>query len=199
MRFIKATIAGGFFVILPVVLIWMLIEETIGIVDGLTAPIVEKLPVDKLGGLSIATLLAVVLIVLACFITGVLMRTAPVARIGGWLERTLLHPIPGYTLVKALTQRFAGTTDDSRFAPAFIHLAPGYHEIGFIVERHSTGYFTVFIPLAPTPAVGTIRVVAAELVQPIDAPMGVVANSLLQWGIGSADLPAPEERAAAER
>jgi hypothetical protein len=47
---------------------------------------------------------------------------------------------------------------------------------------------TRIVPLAPTPNIGSVRVVRRDCLQRIDAPMGAVVNSLMQWGIGSQEL-----------
>jgi len=57
--------------------------------------------------------------------------------------------------------------------------------LAFIVEEHSNGDFTIFIPAVPTPNIGRIEYVHARRVRKLDVPASSVANSIMQWGIGS--------------
>ena len=161
MRFIKATIAGGFFVLLPV---------------------------KELGGVAIARVVAVVAILLVCFLTGAIMETRVGAAVGGWFRRALLERIPGYTLIRSLTLRFSGAAEDTQFAPAMIDTSPGVQEIAFIIEEHDNGSSTLFVPLAPTPTIGSVRHVDREHVTRANASMGTVINCVMQWGVGANEI-----------
>jgi uncharacterized membrane protein len=188
MLFIKATIAGGFFVLLPVVLIWLILVEVMDISVALVTPFAEILPVDQLGGVAIARIVAVVAILLLCFITGAIMETRLGAAIGGWFRRVILERIPGYTLIRSLTMRFSGSTKGSQFAPAMIETSPGVQEIAFIMEEHDAGSSTVFVPLAPTPTIGSVRQVDQKYVTRLNASMGTVVNCVMQWGVGANEI-----------
>ncbi len=48
--FLKTTIAGGFFVLLPIVLVVLITQETITLASDLIGPIAEQLPVEEVGG-----------------------------------------------------------------------------------------------------------------------------------------------------
>jgi hypothetical protein len=48
------------------------------------------------------------------------------------------------------------------------------------------------------PNIGTIRVVSRDRLQRVDASMGTVVNSLMQWGVGSQALLHGEAPSGAE-
>jgi uncharacterized membrane protein len=103
-------------------------------------------------------------------------------------------------LSKGLTRRFSGAATGSQFAPALVNVDCGMQEVAFIVEEHSSGDVTVFVPFTPMPNIGTIRVVSRDRLQRVDASMGTVVNSLMQWGVGCQALfhgeaPPSEEKA----
>ena len=188
MQFVKATIAGGFFVLLPVVLIWLILVEIVDLAVGLVTPFAEALPVDELGGVAIARVVAVAAILLVCFLTGAVLQTGIGTAIGGWFRRTILERVPGYTLIRSLTLRFSGTAEGVEFAPAMIETSPGVQEIAFIIEEHDNGSSTVFFPLAPTPTIGSVRHVDRAHVTRLNASMGSVVNCVMQWGIGADEI-----------
>jgi uncharacterized membrane protein len=186
--FVKTTIMGGFFVVLPVVLVVFFLSEAVDAIVSLVEPLTERFQTQSYGGVGVATPIAILLVLAACFVTGLLMST-PIGTFGKkWVEGKLLNHLPGYTILKNLTQRFSGV-EDTDFAPVLVELFGGDTEtIGFIVEEHGEGRSTVFVPLAPTPTIGHVYFVSQERVRRIDTPFSTVVNSITQWGVGSKTL-----------
>jgi len=60
--------------------------------------------------------------------------------------------------------------------------------LAFIVEEHDSGDVTVFVPAAPTPAMGTIHILPRERIRKLDASMAEIANCLADYGIGVGKL-----------
>ena len=58
----------------------------------------------------------------------------------------------------------------------------------FVVEKHADGRYTVFVPSAPTPAVGAIYIIPKERVHFVDAPFLTAVKCVSSWGAGSAEL-----------
>jgi len=185
LEFVKTSVIGGFFVMLPVALILFLLVELAEIVILITEPVTEHLPIETLGGIEVATLVAILLILAACFVTGLAMRTQIGIRFGELVERFGLNRLPGYTLLKSLTQSFSGVQEGFAVAVATIHDSD---VLGFIVEEHDNGDFTVFVPTAPTPTIGTVYCLKPEKVRKLDGPMSEAVNCIMQWGIGSKAL-----------
>ncbi|UCG13509.1 MAG: DUF502 domain-containing protein [Deltaproteobacteria bacterium] len=186
--FIKTTIVGGIVVVLPVALATLVLTQAITALGALVEPLTDDLPVKTLGGIGVATLSAILLICAICFITGLLIRTRISAIGRDWVEKRLLNRLPGYTIVKSLTQRFSGM-EGVEFAPALVDLhGADTHALALLVEEHDDGNYTVFLPLAPTPTIGQVYVIPPEKVKKIDAPLGRVLNSIMQWGVESKEL-----------
>ncbi len=185
--YFKTTVIGGFFVILPVALVIFLLMELVGVVLLLTSPVTELLPVETLGGIELATLIAIILILAICFITGLIMRTQIGIRSREFAERIGLNRLPGYTLVKSLTQSFAGAKDGSIISVAIATIRDG-DVLAFIVEEHDSGDYTVFVPTAPTPTIGTIYFLNQQKVRKLDVPITEAVDCIMHWGIGSKAL-----------
>jgi uncharacterized membrane protein len=183
---VKTTIVGGFFVVLPVVLILLVVTEIITMLDAMVQPIAEMLPVEELGGRDIAWWIAVFLILLVGFVMGAIARTNIGRRIGGWFEDAIFSRIPPYSLIKSFTKRISGSDADERFAPALLKTGNGMDELAMIVEEHPNGDYTVFIPIAPTLGVGTVFVAAGDRVSKLDVPLGKFIDSISMLGTGLA-------------
>lgn len=186
-EFFKTTIVGGLFVILPVALVLFLLIELVGVVLLITSPVTKLLPVETLGGIEIATLIAILLILATCFITGLIMRTQIGVRSRELVERIGLNRLPGYTLLKSLTQSFAGAMEGSTISVAIATIRD-CEVLAFIVEEHDNGDYTVFVPTAPTPTIGTIYFLKQEKVRKLDVPMAAGVDCIMQWGVGSKSL-----------
>ncbi|MGI9592645.1 MAG: DUF502 domain-containing protein [Myxococcota bacterium] len=188
-EFVKTCILGGFLGVLPVLLAVFVLMEAVNLLGAVTQPVVEMLPVEELGGVEVASLLALLLILFACFGVGVLLRT----RFGSWsqgvVERAVLNRLPGYTILKSLSRRVGGLEEGEVFSAALadIHGTEAW-VWAFIVEEHEGGFYTLLLPNAPTPTVGTLYYVSKERVRRLDVPVATVVNCVMQWGIGSKEL-----------
>ena len=110
--FLKMTIVGGALYLIPIVLILVVLGKVHGMTIKLVAPIAQGLELHDIGGVNAARLLAIVVVVLACFLAGLFARTAVAQQFVGWLERAILSNLPGYSLVSTLGADVAGTGDE---------------------------------------------------------------------------------------
>jgi uncharacterized membrane protein len=187
--FVKTCILGGFLGVLPILLAVFVLMEAVDLLGAVADPLVELLPVEELGGVEVASILALGMILSACFVAGALLRT----RFGSWAqdlaERAVLNRLPCYTILKSISRRVGGAEEGTAFSAALadIHGTEAW-AWAIIVEEHDSGYFTLLLPNAPTPTVGTLYYVASERVRRLDVPVGAVLNCIMQWGIGSKEL-----------
>jgi len=184
-NFLWTTILGGVLVVVPVAVSTVLVVHALAAVTALLQPITSELPAD----VALPSIIALVIVVVVCFIAGVVVRTGP----GRWaqdaLERYLLDRIPGYTLVRGLTGRITGQEAGTTFAVAMVEIEEALVP-AFIVEEHDDGRYTVFVPSVPTPAAGTVYVLTPERVHLVDVPLTKAVSVISKWGAGSRDLVA---------
>jgi uncharacterized membrane protein len=198
--FLKTTILGGIFVIVPLVLVYVVLAEAVDMVLAIVQPVAGMVPKDWVLNESLARLLAALFILAVAFLTGLVTRTRTGVRAGSWFERTVLHRMPGYQIAKTLTRQVSGSEADSQFAPAVIRKGPDTLILGYIIEEHVNGYFTVFIPSSPVGTAGGLQYVSGERVERLNVPISKVFNCISQYGIGSGPLfmPHTPEKAAPE-
>ena len=60
--------------------------------------------------------------------------------------------------------------------------------LGFVVEKHENGDFSVLIPTASNPTVGSISYVKKDRVHQLDVPLSKVIDGIAQWGVGFKEL-----------
>jgi len=198
LRLIKTTLIGGLLIVVPVWLSVLLLLKTLSVLGLFVAPVTEQMPEAA----RHPRILALLVLVAGCFLIGLLVQTT----LGRWFKRTLekylLEKVPGYKVLRGLAEQLADSDETHGFAPALVEiedaLAPG-----FIVERHDSGQCTVFVPSAPTPAVGQIYILAATRVHPVHLPLPRMMGCITKWGSGSgallAAMHAPDIRSGRDR
>src|SRR6476620_6959921 len=103
-RFLKVTLVGGLLVVLPVWVSLLLLLKAIKGAMAMLLPIAKLLP-QTVGHEKIV---ALGLLLVICFVVGLLIRTAPGRRFGDWLSQHILDRIPGFSLVRGMIQQLAG-------------------------------------------------------------------------------------------
>jgi len=105
------------------------------------------------------------------------------------MEKLFFERLPGYGLLRGLTQRLAGDSEDRAWEPALVEIEEALVP-AFIIEELEDGRVTVFVPSVPTPFAGAVYVIARERVHPLDIPFTEAIRSISRWGSGSKDLVA---------
>jgi len=105
------------------------------------------------------------------------------------LDRSLFQKIPGYSLLRSLSQRLAGETQDQAWDAALIEIEDALVP-GFIIEELADGRFTVFVPSVPTPMAGAVYVLSPDRVHRLDVPFTQAVTTISKWGSGCGNLVA---------
>ncbi len=187
-QFFKTTLAGGFFFLLPAVLMYLIFGQIFDLAIALGTPIADLLPENAFGGVETDRFIATLLLLVVCFLAGLAMRTRIGRRIEAWLERTFLEPIPGYSVLQKFSQTISAAQSSDTFQAAIVQVSDGLRTPALLVEEHSSGDYTVLFPIAPTPTLGTIQIVSRERVQKVETPMPGALEPFLNWGVGTEKL-----------
>jgi len=182
-EFTKTTLIGGLLVILPIYVSFILLAKTLGGVVALLSPITAAIP----AGVQFRQVVAILIVLAACFLAGLLVRTSSGARAKSALERALLEKVPGYSLMRGLAARVAGDERGAIFTPALVEIEEALSP-GFIIEELEDGRYTVLVPSVPTPAAGSLFILPRERVHPLDVPFTSVVKVISKWGAGAGEL-----------
>jgi uncharacterized membrane protein len=182
-EFIKSTLLSGALVILPLGLVAMIVMRIVDMLSPLSEPILAWLP----RALRHPVIVPLLLLFLLCLVAGLLAQTRAGRRAGTSLEEVILNRIPGYSMVRSLTRRIGNVEEGEKFSPALVEIEEALVP-AFVVEEHADGRYTVFVPSAPTPAVGAIYIMTRERVHIVDAPLLTAVKCVSSWGVGSDKL-----------
>jgi uncharacterized membrane protein len=181
--FLKITLTGGILIVLPAWLSILLVMKSIGVLTAVVRPVTVALP-ERARHPWIG---AVALLLAGCFFAGLAARTAAGQWVKNLLEQKMFGRLPGYTVVRSVTRQVADVDEDVDFDSALVELEEALVP-AFIVEHHADGQYTVFVPSAPTPAMGTIYVLPRNRVHPVDVPFLTTMRCVTQWGVGTGQL-----------
>lgn len=185
---IKSTVAG-LLIAVPLYLSVLLFLKGMKSVVGLVRPVAMLLP----DSLPAEKLLSLILILLSCFLIGVAVRTRAGRAVRESVERTFFERIPGYALIRSLTQRVAGKNIENVWKPALAEIEEAYVP-AFIIEELEDGRYTVFIPSIPTPLAGAVYILERKRVHPLDVPFTDAIKIVSRWGSGAKELVAIMEK-----
>lgn len=182
-EFTKATLIGGLGVVLPLGLLALGLGKIVEMLRPLANSIAGWLP----RWFHFPDFVALLLLLGLCFVAGLLAETHVGQSVGNFFERLILNHIPGYSIVRSFTRRIGNAEDSEKFAPALAVIEDALVP-AFVVEKHSDGRYTVFVPSAPTPGVGAIYILAGERVHLLDIPLLTAIKCITSWGEGSHEL-----------
>lgn len=187
--FLKTTILGGVVVMLPVVIMifvvrWMF-RFIVGKIEPFTSAVMGQLLLPKF----VADVFVIVLILLACFVVGMFVRT----RVGTWVvggfEDSVLKKAPGYSMVKETVVQLLGREKSPFSTVALVELFGSKTMVSaFVTDEHPDGSYTVFVPTGPNPTSGMIYHLEGEYVHRVNVPVEETMRSIISCGAGSSQL-----------
>jgi uncharacterized membrane protein len=192
--FTTRALFAGLLIVVPLYLAILLLLKGMKSVAGLVRPFALLLP----DWVPAETALSLLLVLVVCFLIGVIVRTRLGQAARDQIERTFFERIPGYALFRGLTQQMAGKSRENIWKPALLDTDDGL-VLAFIIEEFADGRYTVFVPSIPTPLAGAVFVVTRSRVHPLDVPFTDALKTVSRWGSGAKDLVAVMERTEAAR
>lgn len=183
LRFAAKAVLSGFLTVIPVYLAGLLLlrgmQSVAKVVHPMTLLLPDWLPAERI--------LSFLLILVICFLIGVAMLTRTGSAIRQWIETSFLERIPGYGVIRSLTQQLAGESRDEAWKPALAEIEEALVP-AFIIEEFEDGRYTVFVPSIPTPLAGAIYILEAGRVHPVDVPFTQALRVVTRWGSGAKAL-----------
>lgn len=180
--FFKTTLTGGVLFLLPFVLILILTKEVFGFLHKISGPISDYLP-EIIFGLDGSNIVAIFLLILLCFVGGLLFNTRRVKKFIKKVEDNILYLMPGYALIKSITTDTLGAKVEHNMSPILIKDENSWN-LAFLVEE-GEALSTVFVPDAPRHDAGEIRIIESSLIQKINVKSNVFAHVIKNYGKGA--------------
>ena len=184
-QFIKTVLIGGLLVLFPLFACLYLLARIAWALTDFIKPLVGFLPESRFIGVAIADVASILILLLLCFVAGLIVRTSAGSSLGRQLTR-FFNRIPGYRMFGRIA-RIMFDVEDTRGTPVVVHQG-NTKQIGFLMEEHSTDELTVFFPDAPNPFSGSIVIVRADAVERLEVPRSEVTQVIASFGAGTSAL-----------
>ena len=193
--FIKTSLFGGLVVILPIAILGFFFKWLFRLITDMIQPLTDMAskiyPVPEF----VADIIVIAIIILSCFVVGIIVRT----KLGNFLhavfDNTLQHLAPGYRMVKEVVVQIFGNSEDSPFSNGMVAKVKLFgvdnptEVTALVTDRHADGGFTVFMPTGPNPTSGNIfHVQASQVELRPDIKIDSAMRTIIACGAGSAQL-----------
>ncbi len=175
----------GLLIVVPAYLALLLLLKGMQSVAKLVRPFAGLLP----AWVPAEEVLSILLVLVICLAIGACVDTRMGRRVRDWVEKTLFERIPGYGLIRSLTDQVAGQSRGSTWKAALFQSDEGLVP-AFIIEELDDGRYTIFVPSIPTPFAGAVYILDRQRVHPLDVPFTDAVKVISRWGSGAKDLVA---------
>ena len=187
LHFLRTTLVGGILFLVPIVVLIIVLGKALAIAHKLVDPLASRLHVESLIGLRTPGVLAITLLVIFCFVAGLLARTALAKRSVHWLESAVLSNVPGYQFLKSMGESVLGVEDEPAPQVVLARIEDAW-QFAFLVERLEDGHLAVFVPGAPNPQSGSVYLMTEDRIRPAGIPPAAALKCLTRLGAGSSAL-----------
>ena len=181
--FAAKALLTGLLTVVPIYLAVLLLIKAMASVAKLVRPATMLLP----EWLPAEQVLSLLLVLVLCFFIGVAVLTRAGGALRQRIEKGILERIPGYALIRSLTQQLSGDTREKAWRPALVEIEDALVP-AFIIEELDDGRYTVFVPSIPTPLAGAIYILERTRVHLVDVPLTQALQVVSRWGSGAKNL-----------
>ncbi len=182
--FIRTTVVGGVFYLVPIIVLLAVIGKAMGISHKLVAPLAKIFQLHGPVSFLSERVLAIIVIVLFCFVAGLIAKTAGGKRFTRWLEANVLSLVPGYALVKSMSESLSGVEEQSGREAVLARIEDAW-QIALLVERLDNGHAAVYVPGAPNTASGSVYFMSEDRIKPLGIPVSKAFSCVRRLGVGS--------------
>ena len=181
-RFILTTAIGGVVFLVPLVVMGFVLVKAAQVMMIIAEPMAGLFPVDNIGGVALANIIALLVVILICFLAGLVARHALAGAFVSKLESNVLVNLPGYMMIKNLVSGFdPGQAEGLK--PVLLKLGTA-ERIGYEIQKLEDGRSMVFLPGSPNPFSGITQVLPPDQVTYLDVPVRRVIEVAENFGHG---------------
>jgi uncharacterized membrane protein len=173
--------------LLPIMVLIFIFEKALSITQSIIQPIKAHLPAERIFGVGMFSLLSLLLILLVCYVAGMLADRKWVKSFLSFMEDNLLAFIPGYTMMKSTASETVSHSDDAWK----VVIIPDDEDLtfGIEVDKRADGYSMIFFPEPPDAKSGDMKLLKESKFKRIDLPANKLVKLIRNYGHGSGILP----------
>lgn len=182
----KNTIVGGLVFLLPLILILWLLSKAFEVAERLAQPVVRAVGVPTVGGVTFGAIIAIVALVAVTFVAGLIAHTRLGKATYSTLENSILGVFPQWRMARGAIESF-GADGMSNVDVVLVPTDAGWC-LGFVLEKTSNDWWTVFVPGAPQWTSGQVSYANAKQVHRTNLTFAQALLILRRLGTGSEQI-----------
>ena len=184
--FFKTSITGGITFFLPLVFLMIMLKHAVEELTRVVGPLAEKLGIATIAGKATILIFVIVIILLICFLGGLLMRLPQFRQLNEMMENNVMTLIPGYDTFKQTAMskvtKIGGTPqDDPR---TLVLLYDQYAWVPALKTEMHNGFCSYFFPSDASLKSGYVKILPMESVREKVIPFGQLKNVMSPEGKG---------------
>jgi len=183
-RLIRDTLIGGILFLIPLVFVVVVFGKAFQIMKVVATPLGKLISIESFAGFAVVEILTVFIMVLSCFLAGILSRSPWGQKLHEKIDVILLQMIPGYAWVKGMTGDIHDEDAEEVLKPVLVRFDDQF-QLALEVDRATDGLVAVYLPGSPDPRSGAVSYVTADRIQPVDAGFKSVVKICKNLGRGS--------------
>lgn len=180
----KTTILGGVLFLAPLAVVAILLNKVFQLSLMVVAPVDRLIPVESFVGVATVNILAIALILLVCFIAGLIAERAASGQTIQRVDGMLMDMIPTYAVFKTVVA--SASTEDgmaSQMKSVLVRF-DDYDQVAFELERNGDKA-VLFLPGAPSAWSGGTVVADVARVQYLNLPAHQAVKLMRTFGRGT--------------
>lgn len=178
----RAILIGGALFAFPLLLLIVLINKAIQLLLPFARKLVDVLGIHSLFGAATITITCVVVIVLICFISGILLEKGFLRSWSVTVEEKLFLFFPGFQVIK-FELMAENKPEKHHWQPILLQENSSYR-VAFITDQQISGFFCVYLPDAPKIDAGEVLYIRKEDCHYVPITMRQAIRSLHRFGRG---------------
>lgn len=183
----KTTVLGGLLFLVPFAVIVVVLGKTYQVSMMVAGPLDKVIPIDSVAGVAFVNVVAILLIILVCYLAGLAARRGFLANKMETLDGFLVDVLPGYAIAKGMIGSVAKEDDIASLLSPVLVRFDDYDQIAFEIERDENRA-VIFLPGAPSTWSGSTVVVEVRRVQKLNIPTHQAVKLMRVLGRGSIAL-----------
>ncbi len=187
--FLMSTFIGGVVFVIPFIIIVALLLKAIQFMMLIATPLDSFIPIDRIGGVALANVLAISLVIVVCFLAGLAAKSIYAKRLHQSIDSKLKLMLPGYAFIRGFAGSLNNDMADEYLIPVIAKFDDS-SQLGFEVERLDNGIVVIYLPGSPNPWSGNIVYMTENRVEKLNLKFTSIAKTIQRIGIGSDDFMA---------
>lgn len=184
LKFFQTTLIGGALFLVPLMVLVIILGKALNLAHKVADPVAEQIPIGTIIGFKMPVLIAILVVLLFCFVAGIVARGMHIQRIIKSMEDLVLSNIPGYDIIKSTSESILGAESASAQPVVLAQFDDGW-QMGLRIDELDNGLIVVFVPDAPSPRSGSIFYLTPERVIVTNVQLAEAIKCLKSLGGGS--------------